>query len=55
MLQPLKYHLLGVQLILSSNVGQQNESPLVKFNLVCSMYSLSGILQLVIHFVGLCC
>jgi hypothetical protein len=31
MFQPLKGHLQGVQLINSSSVGQENESPVLKF------------------------
>jgi hypothetical protein len=42
MFQPLKGHLHGTQLTHSSSVGQQNESPVAKFNLVfiayCVMY-----------------
>jgi len=36
--EPLKGHLWGVLLIHSSSVGQQNESLIVKFSLVHSMY-----------------
>jgi hypothetical protein len=38
MFHHFKGHFQGVQLIHSSSMGQQNESLVVKFNLVCSMY-----------------
>jgi len=38
MFQPLKGHLQEVQLIQSSSVGQKNESPAVKFNLLCIVF-----------------
>jgi hypothetical protein len=38
MFQPLRGHLHGVNLIQSSSVCQQNESPDI-FNSVCSVYS----------------
>ena len=38
MLQHLKGHLQGEQVIHSSSVGQQHESPAAKLNLVSSLY-----------------
>ena len=38
MFQPLEGHLQEVILIHSSSVGKQNESPVVKMTLVCSIY-----------------
>ena len=42
MYQSLKRHIQGVQLILSISVAQRNESPVLKFNLVCSVYCVRG-------------
>ena len=36
--QPLEGHLQGAQMIPSSSVGQQNVSPVAKYNLVCTVY-----------------
>jgi len=40
MFQPLKGHLQGVLVMHSISMGQHNESPVVKFTLVCSAYYL---------------
>ena len=41
---PLKGHLQRILLIHCSSECQQNESPVVKFNLVCSVYCVNNIL-----------
>ena len=62
MIQPLKRHLQGIHLIHSSSVFQKSKSPVVKFNLPCSVYCNTAlrnevcakqfwISQMVIHFV----
>jgi hypothetical protein len=44
MFEPLKGHLKRILLIHSSSKRQQNESPAVKFNFVCSVYCVNNML-----------